>query len=220
MVTIRSSSPRSYTYLDRLLITLNQSIETLFLKTTASTRTNPAKDLPEAELSAKERQLTGSLMRINHVGEICAQALYQGQAITARNPTIQYKLTQAAHEENDHLAWCQQRLNEVNAHPSYLNPLWYIGSFVIGATAGLCGDQWSLGFLAETERQVAKHLDNHLQKLPIDDAKSRQILLQMHMDETQHATTAIEAGAALLPEPIKIAMQWTSKVMTSVAYWI
>jgi ubiquinone biosynthesis monooxygenase Coq7 len=159
-------------------------------------------------------------MRVNHAGEVAAQALYQGQALTAKNKSVQDKLKQAAEEENDHLAWCRKRVNELGEQTSIFDPLWYAGSLTIGAAAGLAGDKWNLGFLAETEKQVVKHIDKHLEKLPPDDHKTRAILEQMHEDENQHATTAIEQGGAELPEPIKQGMQLVSKVMTKASFWI
>ena len=158
------------------------------------------------------------MMRVNHAGEVCAQALYQGQALTARRKETRDQMKQASDEENDHLAWCRQRLKELGGHTSLLNPLWYTGSFAIGAVSGLIGDKWSLGFLAETEHQVVNHLERHLQKLPPDDSKSRLILEQMKLDEAQHETSAHNAGAADLPEPVKKLMELASIVMTTTAY--
>jgi ubiquinone biosynthesis monooxygenase Coq7 len=159
-------------------------------------------------------------MRVNHCGEICAQALYQGQALTARNPAARAALEQAAAEETDHLAWTAQRIGELGGRVSLLNPLWYAGSFALGAAAGLLGDKWSLGFLAETERQVEGHLEGHLDRLPPQDAKSRAIIDQMKADEARHARAAVEHGAAELPEPVKSAMKLGSRVMTRTAFWI
>jgi 3-demethoxyubiquinol 3-hydroxylase len=159
-------------------------------------------------------------MRINHTGEVCAQALYQGQALTAHSRTVRYQMKTAAAEEVDHLAWCQQRLNELNSHTSYLNPLWYFGSFALGVTAGLIGDRWSLGFVAETEHQVVQHLESHLQQLPVDDKKSREIVEQMRQDEQQHATLARQVGASDLPAPVKVVMGMMSKCMTTITYWV
>ncbi|HHO58680.1 MAG TPA: 2-polyprenyl-3-methyl-6-methoxy-1,4-benzoquinone monooxygenase, partial [Thiotrichales bacterium] len=172
------------------------------------------------EVDEKERKHVAGLMRVNHSGEVSAQALYQGQAVTARDPDVRGKLQQAAIEENDHLKWTHLRLQELGSHTSFLNPLWYTGSFAIGAFAGALGDKWSLGFLAETEHQVVKHLDNHLQQLPAHDARSRAILEQMKTDELKHATTAIENGAAELPFPVKKLMAAMSKVMTTTAYYL
>jgi 3-demethoxyubiquinol 3-hydroxylase len=159
-------------------------------------------------------------MRVNHSGEVAAQALYQGQALTARLDQVRDKMTEAAQEENDHLAWTEARVRELGGHLSYLNPVWYLGSFLIGAAAGAAGDRWSLGFVAETEHQVVAHLDRHLARLPAQDARSRAILEQMRVDEARHATVALEAGAAALPEPVKRLMGLASQVMTRTAYWI
>jgi ubiquinone biosynthesis monooxygenase Coq7 len=190
----------------------------LFAAATHSDRTNPAAAIPEAELSEEERDLSGRLMRINHAGEVAAQGLYQGQALTARLEEVRDKMEQAAEEENDHLAWCQQRIQELGSHSSYLDPLWFAGSVAIGAAAGLAGDKWSLGFVAETEHQVVHHLEGHLARLPENDHKSRAILAQMVVDEEQHATTALRAGGTALPTPIQRLMRLTSKVMTGLAY--
>jgi ubiquinone biosynthesis monooxygenase Coq7 len=159
-------------------------------------------------------------MRVNHAGEISAQALYQGQALTARLPTVRGKMEQAAVEENDHLAWTAERIRELGTHTSVLAPFWYAGSFAIGALAGIAGDKWSLGFVAETEHQVIRHLDAHLARLPEQDAKSRAILELMRTDEARHATTALAAGGATLPEPVRRLMALSSKVMTTTAYWL
>jgi ubiquinone biosynthesis monooxygenase Coq7 len=176
--------------------------------------------LPEVELTDTEKNETTALMRVNHVGEICAQALYQGQALTARNAEVQQALTQAAREETEHLAWTERRIAELGGRKSLLNPLWYGGSFAIGAIAGMLGDKWNLSFLAETERQVEVHLAGHLQRLPQHDGKSRAIVAQMQVDEAGHATTAMSYGGAELPAPVKLAMQLGSKVMTRTAYWV
>jgi ubiquinone biosynthesis monooxygenase Coq7 len=159
-------------------------------------------------------------MRINHTGEVCAQALYQGQALTAKLPDVRAQLERAAQEENDHLDWCAHRLEQLGSHKSLLNPLWYAGSFAIGALAGAAGDKWSLGFVVETERQVENHLDEHLSQLPAHDEKSRAILQQMKEDEVNHANLALAAGGAPLPAPVKAGMQLTSKLMTKTVYWI
>jgi ubiquinone biosynthesis monooxygenase Coq7 len=159
-------------------------------------------------------------MRVNHTGEICAQALYQGQALTARNLQAKAALEQAAQEETEHLAWTERRIAELGGRKSLLNPAWYAGSFAIGALAGLLGDRWNLGFLAETERQVVAHLEGHLQRLPAEDSKSRAIVEKMKQDEARHATTAIEHGASALPQPARDAMRLSSKVMTETAFWI
>ena len=159
-------------------------------------------------------------MRVNHTGEVCAQALYQGQALTATLTPVKAQLEQAAQEENEHLAWCEQRLTELNSRPSLLNPVWYIGSLLIGATAGLAGDRWSLGFVAETEHQVAAHLQSHIEKLPEKDERTRAILQQMYTDEAQHAQMAEKAGAAELPNPIKKLMTKIAQLMTKTSYYI
>lgn len=211
---------RAYSPFDRFIEGLDQALRTTFGPAPEPSRANPAGAQPEADLSVAERELAGRLMRINHAGEISAQALYQGQALTARLPTVRDKMEQAAVEENDHLAWTEERIRELGTHTSLLAPLWYTGSFAIGALAGAAGDQWSLGFVVETERQVIRHLDSHLARLPAGDKKSRAILEQMRTDEALHATTALGAGAAELPGPVKQAMALTSKVMTTTAYWI
>lgn len=171
-------------------------------------------------LDAKDREHAAGLMRVNHVGEVCAQALYQSQKLVARNPEIRQMLDHSGQEEMDHLAWCETRLQELGSHTSYLNPLWYAGSFAIGLAAGLAGDKWSLGFVAETEKQVENHLESHLEKLPVEDERSRAIVDQMRIDEIEHGQAAISAGGAVLPEPIQKLMQAMSKVMTSTAYKI
>ena len=211
---------RTLTALDRLVGQLDQALHTVFGPAPVPGRASPAAGKADAELSAAERELAGRLMRINHTGEICAQALYQGQAATARLPEVRGKMEQAAQEENDHLAWTEERIRELGGHTSYLNPLWYAGSFAIGALAGFIGDKWSLGFVAETERQVVRHLEGHLQKLATGDNKSRAILEQMRDDEGRHATVAIESGAAELPEPVRQAMRCSSKIMTETTYWL
>ena len=216
----RDMTARNISTLDRLIGEFDQALHTVFGPPPASDRPSPADGRNEAELSAAERELAGRLMRINHAGEVAAQALYQGQALTAKLPVVRAKMQQAAREENDHLAWTAQRARELGTHTSLLGPFWYTGSFAIGATAGLIGDKWSLGFVAETEHQVVAHLDRHLARLPVGDTKSRAILETMRDDEARHATVAIEAGAAPLPAPIKAAMTFASKVMVGTAYWI
>ena len=184
-------------------------------------RPTPGLDTPSSSLlDVKEREHAAGLMRVNHVGEVCAQALYQAQKLVARNPEIQQMLDHSGREEMDHLAWCETRLQELGSHTSYLNPIWYAGSFAIGLAAGLAGDKWSLGFVAETEKQVENHLEDHLEKLPTEDQRSRAIVDQMRMDEIEHGQAAISAGGAVLPESIKKFMQVISKVMTTTAYKI
>jgi len=211
---------RHYSPVDHLLINLDQAVRTLFGKPHVTERPNPATGLPDAEMDEHERDHVARLMRINHTGEVCAQALYQGQALTARTPEVRYAMERSAAEENDHLDWCEGRVHELGGRLSLLNPLWYAGSFLIGASAGLAGDKWSLGFVVETEKQVVKHLDEHLEQLPEHDIKSRAILEQMKEDEGHHATMALHAGGAELPGPVKGLMKLVSKVMTRTAYWI
>lgn len=211
---------RQYSPFDQLIHGLDQALRTALGPAPEPSRPNPATTHVEAELPAAERELAGRLMRVNHAGEISAQALYQGQALTARLPTVRDKMEQAAVEENDHLAWTEERIRELGTHTSVLGPLWYAGSFAIGALAGIAGDKWSLGFVAETEHQVIRHLDAHLARLPERDMKSRAILEQMRTDEAQHATAALAAGGAALPEPVRQLMALTSKAMTSTAYWL
>lgn len=211
---------RTYSPFDNLLGGLDQALRTVFGPAPETQRPSPAADLPDTNLDSAARELAGRLMRINHAGEICAQALYQGQAVTAKLPNVREKMEQAAAEENDHLAWTAERIHELGTHTSYLNPLWYTGSFAIGAMAGLVGDQWSLGFVAETERQVVRHLDSHLDQLAPADEKSRVIIEQMRADEGRHATVAVESGATNLPEPVRQLMRLTSKIMTKTTYWI
>jgi len=211
---------RELSLVDRLIVNFDQGLRTVFGQPQITERSNPAQTIPETDLSEHEKQLAARLMRINHTGEVCAQALYQGQALTAKTAAVHQSMQRAAQEENDHLEWCETRLKEFNDHKSFLNPFWYVGSFAMGAIAGIAGDKWSLGFVAETERQVVKHLDEHLKTLPINDKKSRAILEQMKLDEKHHATEAIKAGGAPLPETIKFAMRQTSKLMTSTVYWI
>ena len=205
--------------LDHVIVEFDKGLRTLFSQA-HSARAYPDADVAEAALSAAEKQHAQGLMRVNHTGEICAQALYQGQALTARSVEVQQKLQHAAAEETEHLAWTAQRVHELGGHLSVLNPLWYSGSLAMGAVAGLLGDKWNLGFLAETERQVGAHLQSHLQNLPAQDAKSRAIVQQMYVDETAHAEMAVELGGAPLPAPVQWAMQLNGKLMTKTAYWV
>ncbi len=213
-----TEATRDYDLFDRFLIQADRGLRTVFGKPAPTGRPDPAAAIPEAELSDDERRRAIGLMRVNHAGEVSAQALYQGQALTARLPGVRDKMERAAEEENDHLRWCEQRIDELGGHTSVLNPLWYTGSLAIGALAGWAGDQWSLGFIVETERQVVRHLEDHLERLPAADARSRAILLQMKDDEQHHATTALAAGGAPLPAPVRTLMSLTSKVMTTTAY--
>jgi 3-demethoxyubiquinol 3-hydroxylase len=205
--------------IDRLIIEFDKGMRALFASAPTQ-RPLPGAKISEAKMADSEKRHAAALMRINHVGEICAQALYQGQALTARDPKAKTALEQAALEETEHLNWCESRLNALGGRKSLLNPLWYTGSLAIGVTAGLIGDKWNLGFLAETERQVCAHLDGHLKTLPAQDAKSRAVVEQMKEDEAKHATTAIHHGAAKLPLPVKLAMRLSAKIMTGTAYWI
>lgn len=210
--------PRNYTPFDRLLMNVDQALRTVFGRPETTGRPDPASAASTAPLTPEQQRHAAGLMRVNHVGEVCAQALYQGQAVTARSGKVRDAMRQAAREENDHLEWCEARVRALDSHLSYLNPLWYAGAFGIGAAAGAAGDRWSLGFVAETERQVVRHLEKHLRELPLDDHKSRAVLQQMHADEARHATAAIEAGARELPAPIRGLMKVASKVMTTTAY--
>jgi ubiquinone biosynthesis monooxygenase Coq7 len=183
-----------------------------------ATRPSPAVDIAEHDLQAATRRHAAALMRVNHVGEVCAQALYHGQSLTARNAGTREALERAAKEEEDHLAWSAQRIRELGGRASLLNPLWYMGSFALGAAAGALGDRWNLAFLAETERQVEEHLTGHLEALPAEDERTRAVVEAMRADEARHRNMAVELGAAELPRPVRLAMRLASKVMTSVAY--
>ncbi len=211
---------RRYSPLDRFLISADSALRTVFGHPQTTERANPAARLPEADLGEQERRHIARLMRINHTGEVCAQALYQGQALTARLPETRKRLERSAQEENDHLDWCETRLEELGDRKSLLNPLFYAGSFAIGAAAGLAGDRWSLGFVVETERQVESHLDDHLGQVPERDERTRAVLEQMKADEIHHAQVAKAAGGAELPAPVRLAMRLTSKFMTRTVYWI
>lgn len=211
------ATARRLTALDRLLDAAQNALQTVAGPAHAE-RPNPAADLADIGLADAARRHAAGLMRINHTGEVCAQALYVGQAAVARDPATRAHLLQAAQEETDHLAWCADRLHELASRPSLLNPLWYAGSFAIGALAGLRGDGWNLGFVVETERQVEAHLAEHLQSLPEGDARSRAILAVMQADEARHADAALAAGARVLPAPIPALMAGMSKVMKAVAY--
>lgn len=205
--------------IDRLIVSFDRGLRTVFAPA-VSARAMPGDELPETAMTAGEREHAAALMRVNHVGEICAQALYQGQALTARSTAAQSALERAAQEETEHLAWTERRIEALGGRKSLLNPVWYAGSFAIGAAAGLLGDRWNLGFLAETERQVVEHLDTHLRKLPADDQKSRAVVGEMRMDEARHATTAMEHGAGELPAPARLLMRIASRMMTRTSYWI
>lgn len=204
---------------DDLIFGIDKALRTLFVA--ASTlRSVPGSGEAEADLSLEEKASAGALMRVNHVGEICAQALYQGQVLTCRDEEIRAALEKAAVEETEHLAWTERRILELGARKSILNPLWYLGALSIGAVVGRVGDGWNLGFLAETERQVEAHLDSHLDKLPKQDVRSRSIVAQMKSDEQRHAETAVALGAKELPAPARQAMRLAARVMTRTAYYL
>ncbi len=208
---------RQYSILDKLCLNVQQGLRTLLGPIPDTGRANPADSLPEQPLTTTEKQHSAAMMRVNHAGEIAAQALYQGHALTARDPATREKMTQAAFEEYDHLRWCESRLAELGSHKSYLSPVWYLGSLSIGVLSGLAGDKWNLGFVAATEDQVVAHLEAHLARLPEKDVKSQAIVKQMQADEAHHAEMARGAGGAALPEPILKLMGLTSKVMTLTA---
>ena len=202
---------------DRLIAGFDRALRTLW-GPAVSLRPVPGEDLSNAELSAAEKRHAAALMRVNHTGEVCAQALYQGQALTARDDAARTTLARAAAEETEHLAWTAQRIDELGGRVSVLNPFFYAGSFAIGALSGLLGDQWNMGFLAETERQVEGHLDGHLERLPARDEKSRAIVAQMKEDEARHAQSALAHGAADLPQPVKQGMRICSRLMTAATF--
>ncbi len=203
--------------IDTLIPEFDKALRAVFA-TAPTRRPMPGADLPEAEMSAGEKRHVAALMRVNHCGEICAQALYQGQALGSRDPAVRRELEQAAWEETEHLNWTETRIAELGGRKSIFNPLWYAGSLAIGVVAGKCGDSWSLGFLAETERQVEGHLRGHIARLPPQDRKSSEVLEQMKADEMRHAETANRFGARELPAPVKLAMKLSSKLMTRLSY--
>ncbi len=211
------SSLRKLSPLDRILTEASRALLAIYGKP-AESRPYPASSENTREFSHEDRDRSAAYMRVNHTGEVCAQALYQSQALTARDSLNRARMQHSANEELDHLAWCERRINELGGRKSLLNPLWYTGSFAIGAVAGLIGDKWNLGFVAETERQVVEHLENHLIRLPETDLRSREVIAQMKTDEAQHASQAIQAGAATLPAPIKLLMKLGGRIMTRTAY--
>ena len=204
---------------ERVIVEFDRALRTL-AGVAAPIRPSPADALEDAALPEAARRHAASLMRVNHCGEVCAQALYQGQALSARSATIRTALRRAADEEQDHLSWSATRIRELGGHPSLLNPFWYAGSFVIGLAAGRAGDGWNLGFLRETERQVEAHLQSHRERLPAEDRRTHAIVSQMQRDEAAHAAMAQRLGARTLPAPIRFAMKAASRVMTSLSYWI
>ena len=209
---------RRLSLLDKLICEADSVMRTITNRGHHARRPSPAQDHTETELSESERKHIAGLMRVNHTGEVCAQALYQGQALTAKLPTVRKEMHQAAQEEIDHLVWCEERLRELGSHTSYLNPAWYGMSFALGAIAGAISDKVSLGFVAATEEQVCSHLHDHLKQLPDDDRKSQLILQQMLVDEQRHGESALEAGGTDFPLKVKDAMTTVSKFMTSTSY--
>ena len=210
----------AYSHIDKLICEFDRGLRTLTTQFRSTQRSNPAANTADNELTDQERTLSGRLMRVNHAGEIAAQGLYHGQALTAHEKNTLQQMEKSAREEEDHLAWCEERLQELQTPRSLISPLWYLGSYVIGAGAGLFGDRWSLGFVAETELQVEQHLTRHLQRLPAKDKKSRTILEQMKKDEQRHGQVARQLGGHQLPKPVTKLMRTTSKIMTTGAYWL
>ena len=211
---------RQLSFIDRLINSADQALRTVVPSAASATQASPGDKTEHNELTTEQSKHVAGLMRVNHTGEVCAQALYQGQALTAKLPDIQLEMEQAAQEEIDHLVWCEQRLDQLGSHTSILNPIFYAASFTLGAAAGLAGDKWSLGFVAATEEQVCKHLQDHLEQLPEEDGKSRAILEQMLKDEETHGNNAIAAGGVELPSKVKTLMSAVSKVMTKTTYQI
>lgn len=214
-MTKRELSP-----IDRLLVGANNALRTVAAPAGRPARDNPAGSIEESDLSAAQKSHAAGLMRVNHAGEVAAQALYKGHATVARDKNTEQQMQHAAAEEFDHLAWCEQRIHELGEAPSRLSPIWYAGAYAIGAASGMLGDRWSLGFIAETERQVCAHLDSHLDDLPADDTRSRAIVERMRDEEAEHGENAVQAGAADLPAPVKMLMRLTAKIMTRTAYWV
>lgn len=217
--TTKDLHPRHFSVFDQMIINSDEFLKILF-GVPPMRRPTPAENVEEKPLTTAENNHSAGLMRVNHTGEIAAQALYIGQSWVAKNLKVRESLQLAAEEEQDHLAWCALRLQELGSHPSYLNPVWYGGSFLIGLIAGMAGDQWSLGFVVETERQVEAHLREHLEKLPVADERSRAIVEKMQEDEKSHGEMAQKKGGEALPFPIPLFMRMTSKVMTGIAYWV
>lgn len=210
----------SLSFIDHICINIDQSLRTLSGNPAALGAPYPGANIEDSHLTAKERKTVAGLMRVNHAGEVCAQALYYGQAFVAKDESTNQHLLSAAKEEGDHLFWCQTRLDELNSHTSYLNPFWYAGSFLIGVMAGLAGNALSLGFVVETEKQVIHHLKSHLNALPTADKRTRAILKKMEEDEEKHKVSAEQAGASTLPAPVQFLMAATSKIMVKLAFWV
>lgn len=214
------NSLRHYTLLDRICISLDQALRAVAGNAQTTGAPYPACNTDMPELDEQQRKHSAGLMRVNHAGEVCAQALYHGQGMVSTEAAVQEKMQQAAIEEGDHLNWCKKRLDELGSHTSLLNPIWYAGSFCIGMAAGMAGDKWSLGFLAETENQVIKHISGHLHLLPREDMRSYTVLKKMEEDEARHRDEAIKLGAGELPWIVKQGMAFTSKIMVKTAYWL
>ena len=206
--------------MDRLIGGVDDALRAITGAAGGTGRPYPAAELPESQLDRAERRLSAGLMRVDHAGEVAAQALYQAQSLPARSPGVREHMRRAAREEGDHLLWCARRLGELDSRASLLGPLWYAGSFAIGAAAGLAGDRMSLGFVAETERQVEAHLDEHLRRLPVTDQRSRAVVAQMQSDEERHGADARAAGGGDLPRPLPALMRVAARVMTGSAYWL
>lgn len=214
-------SKQQHTFLDNLVMQFDQGMQAVFGSPTGTKRKNPAAYVMENKnMTSEQRKESARLMRVNHTGEVCAQALYQGQAVTSQDVKVKELMQHSANEESDHLLWCEHRIKELGGRTSYLNPFFYTNSFLLGAFAGWCGDKWSLGFLAETEKQVEMHLDSHLRCLPQEDSKSFDIVSQMKIDEAQHASSALDAGGVELPSFIKTGMRFCAKLMTTTTYYL
>ena len=213
-------SKRNYSVLDGFINRIDEHLGAFISQPQQTLRAYPADNVEHAMLSETERRQSEGFMRVNHAGEVSAQALYKAQALTARDSQVREAMERSAEEEIDHLVWCEERLNELGGHTSLLGPFWFLGSFTIGSLAGLVGDKWNLGFVVETENQVVEHLDEHLNEISTSDLRSRAVLEQMREDEAHHASVALHAGAASLPESVKKMMRLLSRVMTKTAYWI
>lgn len=212
---------RSYNTIDHFLSQIDKGLRTLIVRPNAKTSPSPADQInSKTELSENGKKLSARLMRVNHAGEIAAQGLYHGHMLMAKDKSIKQIFNQSAEEEEAHLSWCEKRLDELQDRPSVFTPVWYLGSYAMGAAVGVLGDKWSLGFISETEKQVVKHLDKHLSRLPEDDIKSREVLLKIREDEAMHDKNALAAGAYELPQPAKTLMAAVSKIMTKTSYWI